>query len=311
MEEVQCYSLRRVNPFRGLVAVVRTESARAISVDGVHWQVQVLAHAPRGLWANTEYAETLQYFRFGLWSAEEGLTRVPLNPMLDLGRMLAAADTLTRVLPERTGGLPFPLARETELWLLDRDQRPLALLATAMEGTDISGQETDQWSAGGRGDRPFVSASLSVQGIRSGDPGSPHRHAEILENLIRRTAGRNLNRRWYRLGEAGEGEPVAGSAAQPDAGDRLPAGLFPSLSVRDVWPDGADQALVSDYLSWLSPYLLMLPTLSDEARRHLEREAVRHALLVEATWRLYPKILDPTLLKQARVEARLRLAAGL
>lgn len=302
MPQVQSYSLRRANPFRGVVAVVKTEAGRALSADGVHWQIQVLAHAPRGLWANAEYEETLQYFRFGVWDPAEGLTRVPLNPLLEVGRMISAAAELTRLLPERTQALPFPPAPEEELWLLDRDGAPLALLATTTGGTDPATLGVDQWSAGGRGERPFVSATLSAQGINDQDSSGRFQHLEALERLIRRTAGTSRNRRWFRTAE----DTAEPAATDPAAG----GGGCPELLVRDRWPDEVSQGLIDDYLGWLSPYLLMLPTLSDRTRERLEHEARHHALLVEATWRLYPKILDPALLQQARVEARLRRASA-
>jgi hypothetical protein len=66
--------------------------------------------------------------------------------------------------------------------------------------------------------------------------------------------------------------------------------------------------MVADYIAWLSPYLLTLPDLSDETRRNLEVSAMRHALVVDDLWRLYPRVLDPGLLAQARVEAKLRRA---
>lgn len=45
-------------------------------------------------------------------------------------------------------------------------------------------------------------------------------------------------------------------------------------------------------------------------RRKLEEQAVRRTLLVDAIWRLYPKMLDRDLINRARVEARLRRASG-
>lgn len=301
MPTVECYSLRRVNPFRGVVAVVKTGSGRAFSVDGVHWQIQVLAQSPRGLWANTEYEETFQYFRFGLWDAAQGLTRVPLNPLLDVGRMVAAADELTRLLPEQGTSLPFPLAPERELWLLDPQGAPLALLATTLEGTEPAVISVTDWSAGARGERPFVSPTLSAQGFHDQDASGCFRHAEAIERLIRRSAGPARNHRWL--------VPDAQTGRWPGSCDEGDQGTS-ELPVRVHWPDALSQGLMDDYLGWLSPYLLTLPTLSDPTREHLERQAGRHALLVAATWRLYPKVLDPTFLQRARVEARLRQASA-
>lgn len=49
---------------------------------------------------------------------------------------------------------------------------------------------------------------------------------------------------------------------------------------------------------------------AERLRRRLERAAVREAVLVARLWRLYPEILDPEPIRQARVEARLRMANG-
>jgi hypothetical protein len=119
----RCFGLRRVNPFLGVVAVVKTESARALSLDGVHWQVQVLAHPPRGLWSGDGSSDKFQYFRFGVWSQGQGLRRVPLNPMLDLDRMLGASRALCEQVAMNQGLVPFPLAAELER-LLDAEGEP-------------------------------------------------------------------------------------------------------------------------------------------------------------------------------------------
>jgi len=55
---------------------------------------------------------------------------------------------------------------------------------------------------------------------------------------------------------------------------------------------------------------LTLPSLDDALRRQLEGQAVHRALLVDAIWRIYPKMLDQDLVNRARVEARLRRAGG-
>jgi hypothetical protein len=67
---------------------------------------------------------------------------------------------------------------------------------------------------------------------------------------------------------------------------------------------------VDEYLAWLAPYLLTLPGLPDPLRRDLEAKAAHHALLVDALWRLYPRVLDLELVRRARIEARLRRAAA-
>ena len=37
----QYYSVRRLSPFRGLLQVIENQGARALSIDGINWQVQV------------------------------------------------------------------------------------------------------------------------------------------------------------------------------------------------------------------------------------------------------------------------------
>ena len=133
----RCYGLRRVNPFLGVVALVKTDDARALSIDGVNWQVQILAHPPRGLWSGDGDSDQLQYFRFGVWSQAEGLRRVPLNPILDLNHMLAASEALCGQIAAHQGQAPFTLGPELEQWLLDADGAPLALLATVLDAPGL------------------------------------------------------------------------------------------------------------------------------------------------------------------------------
>ncbi|MFZ0791605.1 MAG: hypothetical protein WAM94_18480, partial [Chromatiaceae bacterium] len=153
--DTRCFSLRRVNPFQGVVAVVKTTGGRALSVNGRDWQIQVLAHPPRGLWSRGGDQEALRYFRFGAWSAEDGLSQVPLNPILDAGLMLAESEQLIDQARAAAVNLPFPLAPELEHWLLDREGAPLALLGTALADGVLDEAAGSDWSAGARGeDRP-------------------------------------------------------------------------------------------------------------------------------------------------------------
>jgi hypothetical protein len=310
-EPTRCFGLRRVNPFLGVVAVVKTESARALSLDGLHWQIQVLAHPPRGLWSGDGDSDKLQYFRFGAWSAAQGLERVPLNPILDLDHMLRASRVLCEQVAANLDRIPFPLAPELEQWLLDADGAPLALIATTRDTADrqpatLTEAGANDWSGGARGDRPFTSAALTPSATTQGGQLAP---IEALEQRVRQTAGRPRITQWFRRED--EARIGLDAGAPPGlAGRRLPGAAFPPLTLRTDWPRERDAALVADYIAWLSPYLLTLPDLPDETRRGLEVSAVRHALVVDELWRLYPSILDPGVLAQARVEAKLRRAHG-
>jgi len=308
-DPARCFGLRRVNPFLGVVAVVKTDNARALSLDGVHWQIQILAHPPRGLWTGDGDSDKLQYFRFGVWSEAQGLGRVPLNPILDLDHMLKASDAICGQVAASLGQVPFPLAPELEQWLLDAEGMPLALIAAtpdapARDPAGLAEAGATDWSAGGRGERPFTSPTLTQPGAANSNRLA---HIEALERLVRDAAGRRRVAQWFRReGDARVGlEPGAPPGL---AGRTLTQTAFPRLTLRTEWPDGRDAGLAADYIAWLSPYLLTLPDLSDETRRGLEQSAVRHALVVDDLWRLYPRVMDAGLLAQARVEATLRRA---
>jgi len=88
----------------------------------------------------------------------------------------------------------------------------------------------------------------------------------------------------------------------------LAAEDFPPLLLREGWPQPVHRELVRDYLDWCAPFLLMLPGLADRARDQLDHAARVRALYFDALRRLYPKILNPRLLKSIRVEARMRRA---
>ena len=304
----RCFCLRRVNPFQGVVAVVKTSGGRAISLDGRSWQVQVLAHPPRGLWSQGGHGDALEYFRFGVWSREAGLSRVPLNPILDQGRMLAESQALIAAVREHAERLPFPLEPELEHWLLDTEGQPLALIGTALHERDLHVMQSRGWRAGGRGDeRPFVAPSLAERGIPQRDDSGRRFHVDAIEDLIGQAAGPQPATQWFRVdGDVARGLEIA--APEALAGRTLTLGDFPPLTLRTDWPEPGDALLARDYVEWLAPFLLALASLDDALRARLEPAAARHALLVDALWRLYPRVLAPGLLNRARVEARLRRA---
>ncbi len=308
--DTRCFCLRRVNPFQGVMAVVKTAGGRALSVNGRDWQIQVLAHPPRGLWSRGGHQPTMRYFRFGAWSEEEGVSRVPLNPILDAGLMLAESERLVEQARAAAVDLPFPMAPELEHWLLDSEGGPLALLGTALEEADLEELPGGDWSAGGRAEeRPFVSSTLAEQGVAERDASGRRYHVESVERVIAGAAAPRRQTQWFRI----EGNTALGlehRAPSELAGRRLPLDDLPRLTLRTEWADPSARQLVADYVAWLAPYLLTLPRLSDDLRRALEPQAARYALVVDALWRLYPRVLDEVLIKRARIEARLRHAGA-
>jgi len=300
-----CYAVRRLNPFQGVMEIVEIDAARALSSDGRHWQIQVEAARPEHTWGrDVSTTSVKQFFRFGSWHAEQGLSQVPVNPILDIGAMLAASERMVATLQVVHSQLPFPFADNIEHWLLDDQGQPLALLAATVEQRFTTEIRADDWCATAPLSADFSAASLAALGIPANDAHGNRHHADTLERLVRDAAGPVPQRCWYRRQDDGSAVPL------DDSFNVLPATAFPELPLRTRWPDAADTALVRDYLHWLAPLLLTLDTLSESTRRELEQAARQQALQMTDLHPLYPQVLQQDLLDTARVEARLRRAAG-
>ena len=308
---IRCHSLRRVNPFLGVVQVIEGDGARAISLDGVDWEIQVETQSPDGLWGSMNAGRaTRRYFRFGLWSRRAGLWRVPVNPILDIGEMLAAQAAMLSALAEHAGALPFPLSDRYELWALGNDAMPLALLATSDSAARTVKLRAEPWQAAPLTDHRFRSCALDAEPVRPGEAENPRRHAAAVETLVRRAIGATVPEQWFERLPDGSGRGLAHSVPSPFAERRLSAGAFPERLVRETWPAPRDAALVAEYLAWLAPQMLTLQGLSDATRARVEHDACAQAAALDALYPLYPRVLDHSLVDAARVEARLRRAAG-
>jgi hypothetical protein len=265
---IRTLAVRRLAPFRGVIQLVVAGPARAASSDGWNWEIQVYADRPLDLWASEGGPRQQGLLRFGRWNPEHGLERVPVNPILDNARIIPAAQWLLGHLESARASLPFPISDHWEHWLLDRGQRPLALLASSFEAPRTKADEAACWRAD------------------PNDPDSPP-----LERAVAAAAGPEPRGRWLQRPSAGE-----------------PAPGCPRLPLRQ--PDQRPETTTA-YCAWLArlaPRLLTLPDLDDVLRARLERLAADRPLELARYWRLYPKILDPARLNQARVEARLRHA---
>lgn len=72
---IACYTQRQMNPFRGVVNVIRYQSAEAVTLDGVCWGVYVAA-LREGLKGKSQ----ISVIRYGIWSEAAGLKRGPIYP---------------------------------------------------------------------------------------------------------------------------------------------------------------------------------------------------------------------------------------
>jgi hypothetical protein len=296
------FSIRRLNPFRGVLQVLLGDSARALSGNGRVWEIQVLSDKPRGLWANMPVHGSL-FYTLGLWSAEEGLHRVSLNPLFNQHDMITSGESLIEALVPVQQQLPFPLADPYEAWLLDEESaQPFALLQSSRSEGERDQVEPGKWLAAERGDFGFVSDHLLNRGLPVNDGHNPRVHASLLEATVRKRAGQQHRFTWYQRHADGS------ASICDDPATRLAADRFPELPISENWPAADESALVADYIRWRAPQLLLLPGLRHTTRDRLEQLAVNQAEAVDRLWRLYPEIHNENLLNSARVEARIRTA---
>lgn len=305
------YSLRRINPLEGVVQVLERDAARAISRDGVDWEIQVETESPNTLWGSLNAARPARrFFRFGTWSRRRGLWRVPVNPILDIGEMLEESEALVADLDACLDQVPFAPADWFELWLLDGQSLPLALLATTDEAARIGDLRPEPWQAAPLTEHGFRSPVVDREPPRAGEADNPRRHAAAVEALIRANAGVSPVQQWFERSADGAGHGLPHRVPAALAGRELPAERFPELPWRIAWASPRDAALIADYVAWSAPRLLTLHGLSDATRSELESAARHQAVVVDALFPLYPRILDRALIDAARVEARLRRAAA-
>jgi len=292
---INCYSIRRLCPLRSTIQVAQDEAARALSYDGINWQIQVLSEWSQNRWGslNADDRGGGSYALYAVWSAGEGIAFLPRNPMMSRAEMEAASAELLRILPSLD--VPFPPGDPYELWWLDTRDEPLALLASAVNRLDLAGGVIPRWRA------------LSDSEVSYGPVGASHERLK-LEQRVRAAAGGPSRVQWFRRDEAGRGVPIEGSGPL-----HCPGGLgpehFPVLPLREHWQDPVTATLVRDYLDWMAPVLLTQGGFPAQTRLRLETAARRRVLEVDNLYRLYPDVVDEDNLKAALVEAALRKRA--
>ena len=241
--EIRCYALRRLNPFVGVLQVVETPSGRAASSNGLVWDIQLLTQGPAD-WGslNSDKGEKAWY-RYGLWSARDGLVTRPLVAQNQDSRLLRDSEQLVEAVRTQLDRLPFALADRRELWLLDaQQQHPLALLHALRPGASPPRPEPRHW----RG-------CLGQQGV-AGQRRFPE--IDALESQVKTRAGFNISRAWVTWNPERSAIVDGDTRLTPDSG-------FPAFGLREDWPDQEQQLRVKRYIDWAAPALLTLPYLSD------------------------------------------------
>jgi hypothetical protein len=299
---IECFAQRLLNPFRGCVNIIRHRSAEAVTADGVHWDIYVsndglLEGLPPGR------RPLISDIRFGRWCAAQGLRRGPIYPSDDFLVLEALGQTVYEHLLHVFDQVPFPFRDYSELWLLDTDHQPLALLESAPETADIHLGQSLQWLPGLDCRRTFTSTAATELGI---DPHRPGAAADYLGHYINaRAAPRTAAQLFVRQAD-GSGRGCAGVNLETALETRtLPAKAFPPRLLRRRDHDPAHAQLVDDFILWQAPWQLLLE-MDAKLRGEFEQHACSQPMKVAAQYRLYPDITRPDLIDAARVETRLR-----
>jgi hypothetical protein len=283
---VRSYAIRRVNPFLGVLQVIESDVGRALSSNGVAWEIEIRAERQTGWGSLNENTRQSAWYRFGMWSEADGLVTLPLAPQLDRELFSRHCNTLIGCIRERLAELPFRLKDRQELWLFDQqDRQPLALLATAIPGSTLPAPEPRYWRS-----------SLGANGV----PGQRrYPAASELEAQVRQRAGFNVNKHWVTRQDDGSGIIEASKI-------QLHASAFPPFLLGEDWPEAAQAELASAYIEWIAPSLLTLQQLDRRQRECMENKLYLQAASVEHHWHLYPEILDENRLSAARVQCHLQ-----
>jgi hypothetical protein len=286
-EVVRNYAIRRVNPFRGVMQVIESEEGRALSCNGVVWEILVRATKGNTSDMPADHATSKTYYRFGLWSMGDGLMKRSNSPAAgqDYFELMSKCETLVDRVQARHDQLPFQLEDSLELWLFDSDsQRPFALLSSSLPDSALPSAEAEYWSA-------CIGANGSPAQRRF-----PQAHE--LEEQVSTRAGLDINRHWVQRLPGGEGIVV-------HTGRAIPADHFPLLLLDENWQRDEEQQRAREYIKWISPSLLTLQHLDKDARVRLENNLNVQAISIEHHWHLYPEIINSTWLKAARVQCRI------
>lgn len=292
---IECYAQRLLNPFRGAMHVVRYASAEAVTTDGVEWDIYVANDALLADLGRAGKRAQISDIRYGRWSAEKGLKRGPLYPSDDFRRLEEMGAVVYEHLLRVHRELPFRFRDAFELWLLDRDDRPLALIHSVRNDSETDTRPPLDWRAGIAAREHFRSHAIA---------GLDEPAGVYLTRYVNELAAGPAQ--WFRRSDDGSGLGLHTlKGGEHLRGRVLEADAFPPLFIATHGMDAAHARLVQDYHAWQAPWMLLLDRLDVPTRAALEAAACRQADALEKHCRLYPAVLDRTALQAARVQAAL------
>lgn len=282
---VRAYSQRLLPPFSGVVQIAESECARAQSFDGVNWEIQFIpgTAAGNGIERVMGYAQDRGYYNVAHVNKGELKVFMRFPAFLDKDQVNDSIRELHEFL--QTAEVPFPSADLFEYWLLDEsDQSPLALLYACCDESLMDNYPGyAEWTA-------LPHSKMDVDNTDAEDAQNEPPVNHRLQRMVARRAGSSPRAAWFNRSETGQAS-------------------FPSLLVREDWPEEQEHDVCQRYLLRKSPRLLMLHGLSHDDRERMEVAAKSHVFEVEQYFTMYPEINDERRMKAMRVEAQLRRTA--
>lgn len=302
--KILCYSERILNPFRGVMNIIATGRADAVTIDGINWDLYI--HDTFGdhpddpeEFANIELPD----IRYGEWDKKTGLRRAPVLPSYHYDQIQEVGEELMAAVLLYADNIPFVFKDNYELWLLDEEHhQPLALLDSVCNKHEVYIPTSLQWKAGNRC-RKYFNSNV----IRDVEDET---HADILNQLVNARAGNNPGAQWFFRNDVAYGHGIdVINVDEKYIGRGMSPRMFPRMFVEQQWDTDSECALFNEFINWLSPWLLLMDFLSDSQRKIFETTARQHAMLVDEMHLLYPKVISEKDINAARVEAALRKSA--
>jgi hypothetical protein len=258
-----------------------------LSCNGVVWEILVRARQSIAWERAGRDSQRKIFYRFGMWSMDDGLLKRASSPAEDQGYfdLATKCEALVEYVQAHHQRLPFKLQDNRELWLFDStSQSPLVLLASLRPDASLPRSEPIGWSC-------CIGAN-----------GSPSQRrfpqAQDLETQVRQRAGCNMKKYWIE-------RSVGGDGVVETTGEAISANQFPVLLLQENWVNDEQQRRACDYIKWISPSLLTLQHLDKATRTRIENNLNVQAISIEHHWHLYPEIINQKLLKAARVQSRI------
>jgi len=295
------YSQRLLNPFRGSMNVIEFKGAEAVSLDGINWDIYVKNQElikdihPR---KNVQISD----IRYGHWDVEHGLKRGPIYPSEDFKNMEEQGAQVYEHLLQHHKEIPFPFLDNYELWLLDNNAHPLALIDSSLRESDIDNKPLLDWRAGIACRNEFPSETYNAMPQKSSISAG-----QYLTNYINEICSATPQAQWFKRTLDGHGIGMSGhNIHETLTGRELSDSHFHALMISDKNHDNQHINLINEFIQWQSPWLLLLDSISESQRMILEEKARNRSLIVDQLHQLYPEIIDNTFINAARVEATLR-----